>query len=246
MFGVRKSVWWAAAVCVLALMATQQMTGQTTRRRETSAIRQARIDATTKAEYEHKWEAGGGGGYLRFRSGEYLQKNNEITWQALTTYYRSPAVGFNFEVRGSFGNAKTGNNSFNEAYNPLINQYYFLVGPNYRFLRKEKWSAGVFGEGGAALGNFDGGAKGLNSQDLGLWQSATRPAFSAGVNLDYNIYPNLYFRLSPTYVGTVFQLSPLDTRPQPHGGLQNNAGVELWDLLQVWEAVEVQLLAVSY
>ena len=31
-----------------------------------------------------------------------------------------------------------------------------------------------------------------------------RPAFSAGVNADYNVYPNLAFRFSPTWVGTTF------------------------------------------
>jgi len=128
-------------------------------------------------------------------------------------------------VRGSFGNAKIDNNIFNEAYRPLINEYTFLVGPVYRFYRAEKWSASVQGMGGMAMGNFDGGAKGLHSEDLGLWQSATRPAFAGQVNLDYNMYPNLYFRVSPTIVMTAFQLAPNDPRPQPHGSVQPNAGV---------------------
>jgi len=216
--------WAMAAATALALTVIQPMTAQQPRKRETTAVRQARIEATIRNEYTHKFEIGGGGGYLRFRSGEYLQKNNEVSWQAAGTYYRSPSLGLNFDVRGSFGDAKTQNNIFNEAYNPLINQYYFLVGPNWRFYRKEKWSASVYGEGGASMGNFDGAAKGLVSEDLGLWQSATRPAFSAGLNLDYNIYPELFFRMSPTYVGTVFQLAADDPRPQPHGGIQNNAG----------------------
>ena len=42
------------------------------------------------------------------------------------------------------------------------------------------------------------------------------PVFSLGVNLDLNLYPNLAFRIAPSYLGTTFG-----------GTLQNNAGFEM-------------------
>jgi hypothetical protein len=34
-------------------------------------------------------------------------------------------------------------------------------------------------------------------------------------------------RLSPTYVGTFYQLSPLDPAPNPHGSFQSNLGFNI-------------------
>jgi len=231
MFGLRMEVRLAAVMLVGAAMvaAVRPMEAQSTRRpkRETTASRQERIARTIENTYNHRWEVGGGGGYLRFRSGEYKQKNNEVTWATAATYYLSPKLGLMGDIRGSFGNAKVGPNIYNEAYNPLINEYTFMAGPNLRFYRKEKAAVSLHVLGGVAMGNFDGGAKGLLSQDIGLWQSATRPSFSAGVNFDYNLYPNLALRVTPTYVGTMFKLADSDPSPQPHGTLQNNAGVNV-------------------
>jgi hypothetical protein len=72
--------------------------------------------------------------------------------------------------------------------------------------------------GGTAWGIFSGGAKGLTGTQLGLWQDGFRPAFSVGVSADYNFFPNLAFRVTPTYVATMFT--------SPYGGnVQSNLGV---------------------
>jgi hypothetical protein len=57
---------------------------------------------------------------------------------------------------------------------------------------------------GTAWGLFSGGAKGETGNDVGLWNDGLRPAFSLGVSADYNIYPNLALRFTPTWVGTNF------------------------------------------
>ena len=49
-----------------------------------------------------------------------------------------------------------------------------------------------------------------------MWPSETRPAFSVGLNLDYNFFPNFAARVSPTYVGTTFG-----------GTVQNNLGFKV-------------------
>ena len=58
-------------------------------------------------------------------------------------------------------------------------------------------------------------------------RSTTKPAFSLGANFDYNFYPNLAFRVSPTYVGTFFRRDPTDTTHGPDGTIQNNWGVNV-------------------
>jgi hypothetical protein len=203
-----------AAVSVASILVATPAQAQVRRsRRESNANRKARIARTIEETYSHRYEVFGGGGYLRFRSGPNTQNNNEITWATSGTYYLNPKVGIVADVRGSYGNAKVGNTIFNIA-NPLITEYTFMGGPSYRFYAKQKMAASVHVLGGYTLGNFDGGTKAVPATAVGLWPTSNRAAFSAGVNLDYNLYPNLAFRLTPTYVGTTFG-----------GTIQNNLGV---------------------
>jgi hypothetical protein len=232
MFGFRLNVKCVSGVLLAILVASgaSAVEAQTTRRtrRESNANRKARIARTIEATYSHRYEVAGGGGYLRFRSGEYLQKNNEVTFFMTGTYFLNPKLGIIGDVRGMYGSAKIGNSSPNFLpFRPQISEYPFLGGVAYRVYAKEKVALMVTGEAGAALGKFDGDTKGLPSSALGLWQSATRPAVSLGANFDYNFYPNIAMRISPTWVGTFYQLSPQDPAPQPHGSFQSNLGFNI-------------------
>jgi len=115
MFGFRLSVKRVAGVLLAGLMASgavavqAQVTHRT--RRESSANRKARIARTIAETYSHRWEVGGGGGYLRFQSGSILQKNNEVTFWMTGTYFLNPKLGIIGDVRGAYGNAKIGNNT---------------------------------------------------------------------------------------------------------------------------------------
>jgi Outer membrane protein beta-barrel domain len=232
MFGFRLSVKQVAGVLLAGLIASGAVAlqAQTTRRtrRESSANRKSRIERTIAETYNHRFEVAGGGGYLRFQSGSALQKNNEVTFFMTGTYFLSPKLGIIGDVRGAYGNAKINNpvtsTSPNLGYNPKISEYPFMGGVAYRLYAKEKFAASVTAEGGAAIGKFDGDSKGFQSKDIGVWQSTTKPVFSLGANFDYNLYPNLAFRVSPTYVGTFFRLDPADTLHGPPGTIQNNFG----------------------
>ena len=187
-------------------------------RRESNANRKRRVERTVAETYGHKWEAGGGGGFTRFRSGENQQRDNQVSFWASTLYALNPKLGVLGEVRGSYGKAKVttplpSDNNLN--YNPRISEYSFTAGPNYRFVRREKFAASVFATGGLGLGKFDGDSKGLTAADIGVWTGTYAASFSAGVNLDLNLYPNLALRLTPSYLGTTYG-----------GTLQNNKGVD--------------------
>lgn len=216
-------VWSKGAVRLLAvglagLMAVSAASAQTSTqhraRRESNAARVARIEHTIRETYSQKYEVFGGGGYMRFRSGEFLKKNNEVTWQANVNYMMTPRWGFTGDARGMFGNAKAFTNNIYGVYRPQINEYTFMGGVNYRLVTHEKTALSVQGLGGVGWGIFSGGSKAIPGQLLGLWPDGFKPAFAVNLNADYNFYPNLALRVTPTYVGTTFG-----------GKLQNNLGM---------------------
>ena len=215
--------WIAGGLLVGVLLANgasaQVQRKQKRPRRETNASRQARIQRTIEDTYSHQWEAFGGGGYLRWRSGPYTQKNNEISWAAGTSYFLNPKLSIVGEAQGSFGHAKPLRFNPNVAPipNPQINEYFFTGGANYRFYAKEKVAVSVQGTGGIAWGIFSSGSpQSYYGPDIGLWQDGIRPAFTFSVNADYNVYPNLAVRIAPTYVGSTFG-----------GQVQNNLGLNM-------------------
>jgi len=218
MCDVRKSaVRWVVMGLAAGLLAgsmaragAQTTTQSPTRRKqvrarhETNASRQARIDRTIHDTYTHRWELIGGGGYLRFRSGEYTKKNNEVSWAAAANYYLNEKLAVVGDARGSFGNAHALIDNTYGVYRPQINEYNFMGGVSYRFYRKEKFAISAQGLGGVGWGIFSGGAKGLTGTTIGLWPDGTKPAFSLGVSADYNVFPEFAVRVTPTYVGTTF------------------------------------------
>jgi hypothetical protein len=242
MFGLKSCFRISVNGVVFLLLALMMASGvsvvqaQTARRtrRESNANRKARIARAIDETYSHRWEVAGGGGFLRFRTGEYLQKSSEVAFWTTTTYFLNPKLGILADVRGMYGYAKLNNGATAPDgtpiflnFNPQISEYPFMGGVVYRVYAKEKFAVAVTGEGGAALGKFDGGSKGIPSADLHVWQSGLRPVFSMGANIDYNFYPDLALRVTPTYVGTMYQLAPADPSPAPHGSLQNNFGINI-------------------
>jgi hypothetical protein len=185
--------------------AMQSAEAQTVKhQRETNAGREARIQRTITETYAHRWEVVGGGGFLRFRSGDTLKKNTEVTWATSASYYLNPRLAVVGDARGAFGNAKIPNSQFNGVSNPQINEYFFMGGANYRFYTKEKFALSASGLAGAGWGIFSGGAHGLTYLELNTWQDGIRPAFAAELHADYNFYPNLGFRVAPTWTPTTF------------------------------------------
>ena len=206
------------AIVAIAMLVSVPARAEARRpRRESNANRKLRIAREIKDTYTHRWEVGGGGGFLRFRSGPSLQRNSEIAFWTNTTYFLNPKFGITGELRGGFGNAKVGNNTFGINYSPQISEYPFMGGVTYRFRGTEKTAISGFALGGVAIGKFDGDTKKIPGPQLGLWpSSAARPVFSIGANFDYNLYPNIAFRIAPSYLGTTFGST-----------LQNNGGFEM-------------------
>lgn len=219
MFGFRSGTKGLALLFVVAMaaVAIAPASAQTARRtrRESNANRRARIARAVEETYSKRYEFAGGGGYLRFRSGENLQKNNEVTFFVSGTRFLNRKLGITGDVHGAYGNAKIGNNIFNIR-NPQISEYTFTGGPTYRFYAQQHSSLSAFITGGVAYGKFDSGSKAIPPELIGIWPAQWRPAFTAGVNFDYNFYPDLAIRFTPTYIGTTFG-----------GTVQNNLGLNI-------------------
>jgi hypothetical protein len=114
MCDVRKSavrlVVMGLAAGLLAGTFTTPAKGQTKKRKqvsharhETNATRMARVQRTIEDTYSHRYEVTGGGGFLRFRSGDYTKKNNEVSWATSLNYYLGPKLALVGDARGSFG-----------------------------------------------------------------------------------------------------------------------------------------------
>ena len=180
--------------------------------RETNASRQARIARTIQDTYSHRWEAYGGGGYLRWKSGDATKKNNEVSWDAAANYYLNPKLAIVGDAQGSFGFAHQQLPlQFAQIARPEINEYLFTGGASYRFYAKERVALSAQATAGVAWGIFSGGAKALTGPEVGLWEDGFVPAAKVSFNVDYNVYPNLAVRVSPTYVLTDFQYAPQAT-----------------------------------
>jgi hypothetical protein len=212
------------AACALLfglLFAAGSASAQSTRRprRESNQSRKARIARTIAETYGHKFETAGGGGYERFRSGQYQRQDNQVTFWVSTMYALNPKLGIAGEVRGAYGAAKIGNelpsgNSLN--FNPQISEYNFMAGPSYRFIRQQHYSLSGFAEAGVGLGKFAGDSKGLSAADIGVWTGTFAPSFAAGLHFDYNLSTSFAVRVTPTYLGTTYG-----------NGLQNSKGLNL-------------------
>lgn len=203
------------AVCipVFGAGAAQAQSAHRTRR-ESNANRKARIERTIVDTYSKRWETGGGGGFLRFRTGPYTRQVNEVTYWGSALYNLTPRFGVVGMTGGAFGSARLQNGNPPNAVNPQIQEYNFMAGPSYRLVAKSKYTVGVYGAGGVGWGRFSTGPKDFPPQVVGLWPSGFNAAFGAGVNLDYNFYPNLALRVTPNYLGTTFG-----------GTLQNSKGI---------------------
>lgn len=185
--------------------------------RRVRANRQARVARNVQDTYSHRYEVAGGGGYLRFRTGQYLQKISQVNFFTTVGYALNPQFSVVGDVRGMYGNANIPNvYARNNVFSPRISEYTFMAGPQYRFIGKEKYSISASATGGVALSKFGGDAKGLRSEDLGMWPDSNyKPVFAVNLLGDYNIYTNLSVRVQPTYLGTTFGNT-----------LQNNLGIQ--------------------
>jgi len=202
-----------AAVVVMSLGVAMGVQAQTQHKRhESSVSKKFHLQHVIEDTYTHKYEAAVGGGLMRFTAGPTLRRDNQIDWATSLAYYLNPKYAIVGDIRGHYGdvslpNAVYVNGVYTPTYgqHPLVTEYTFLAGPQWRFYRAEKYSMSAHVLAGMSMGNFDGGSKAIPAPQLGMWpDSNSAAAADGGVNFDYNFYPNLAFRATPYVLYTHF------------------------------------------
>jgi hypothetical protein len=171
------------------------------------ARREQRRAAAIHDAYGHLYEVFAGEGYLRFRLPSPLQRVNEYSWDAGLTRYYSERLGVSLDARGIYGTAfiePIENPSFSYITKPAISQYAVMIGPSYRFYMQPRFSISGRVMGGFALGDFTGDTNGDGTLGGLLYPDGYTFAANASIIAEYNISPNLGFRLAPDYTLTGF------------------------------------------
>ena len=99
-----------------------------------------------------------------------------------------------------------------------------MVGPQYRFVRREHWAISGQVLVGGAKGNFFANSAEFPGTLIGLWANGTNFSMALGVPIDYNISPSLAFRIQPGYWLTTFG----STRTGEESRLQCRPCVSIW------------------
>jgi hypothetical protein len=173
------------------------------------ARREQRRAAAIREVYDHLYEAYVGAGYLRFRPGTTLQRVNEYDWNVGFTRYLSERLGVTVDGRGYYGTPfiepQQGNPPAGDVglTKPAISQYAVLVGPTYRFYLQPRYSISGRVMAGYAQGNFTGDTSGYGTLGV-LYPDGGTYAVNASVFAEYNLAPNLGFRIAPEYHLTGF------------------------------------------
>jgi hypothetical protein len=186
-----------------------QTQGQISVQARIRARRAQRRAAAIHENYDHRYEAYAGMGYLRFTPGSKLVRAHEYAWSVGMTRYFDERLGVNVEGRGYYGTAYVGINEQTQSQitNPAISEYTALAGPTYRFYLQPKYSVSGRVMGGFIHGKFSGDL-GSNysgkSTKFGLWPDGNTYAASASIPVEYDVTPRVSVRVAPEYFLTGF------------------------------------------
>jgi hypothetical protein len=180
-----------------------QTQGQISVQARIKARREQRRASAIHEAYDHLYEVYVGAGYLRFTPGPTLQRVNEYDWNVGFTRYFSERLGATVDGRGYYGTPFIEPN-LSGITKPAISQYAALIGPTYRFYLQPKYSVSGRVMAGYARGNFTGDTNGFGSAVLGLYPDGGTFAATASIFGEYNLAPNLGFRVAPEYYLTGF------------------------------------------
>jgi hypothetical protein len=167
------------------------------------ARREQRRAAAIHEVYDHLYEVYIGAGYLRFTPGPTLQRVNEYDWNVGFTRYFNERLGATIDGRGYYGTPFIRPN-LSGITKPAISEYGVLIGPTYRFYLQPKYSVSGRVMAGYAQGNFTADTNGFGSSVLGLYPDGSTFAVTGSIFGEYNLTPNVGFRVAPEYYLTGF------------------------------------------
>ncbi len=171
------------------------------------ARREQRRAAAIHDAYGHLYDIYAGEGYMRLRLPSPLMRVNENMWNTGLTRNYSERLGVTLDARGIYGTAfiepQEGNDPNSGVAKPAISQYAVMIGPSYRFYAQPRFSVSVRAMGGYAQGDFTGDTNGNGTLGV-LYPDGYTFAANASIIGEYNLSPNLGFRVAPEYTLTGF------------------------------------------
>jgi hypothetical protein len=173
---------------------------------------QATAPVTVLPQYEERWDIYGGfsGSHFNPGSGRDVQAIWLKGWNGDVTAWFKQIFGLEFSARGYYGTIIVPPNTLGITKSDM-SEHLFLVGPNFRMMRKENYAAGMHLLMGAANGSFDQGFKGSGIQpyQLTIYNNKVAYAMAIGGWLDYNVNPRWAVRVTtdwqPTRYGYMTQ-----------------------------------------
>lgn len=159
-------------------------------------------------QYNNRWEVYGGAQYAHFNPGpgRNIQATNLVGWTGAATAYFRPWWGLESDVRGVYGSMSVPPNAYNVPANPKMSETLFLFGPTFRFLRGQKYAAGMHILIGAAYGSFDKDfPQGIQPNVVGIYNNKLAFGSAIGWFTDYNLTDKWAIRgvadYQPTHYG---------------------------------------------
>jgi hypothetical protein len=177
----------------------------------TSTLRaqvQATAPITVLPEYQQRYDFYGGYSYSHFNPGPSrgVQAINLNGWNGDLTAWFKQIFGLEVSARGYYGTIIVPPNAYNVTKSDM-SEHLFLIGPNFRLIRKENHAVGFHVLIGAADGSFDQGFKNSGAQPYQVSIYNNKVAFGAAVGAwgDYNLAPKWAVRVTadwqPTHYG---------------------------------------------
>jgi hypothetical protein len=172
----------------------------------------ATAPVTEAPAYNNRWDIYGGFQYSHFNPspGPNVAATNLFGWNGTATAYLHPVWGIEMGARGLYGSMSIPPNPFNVPASPKMSEYLWLFGPNFRFIRKENYAAGMHILVGAAYGDFDKDfPSGIQPNLVGIYNDKLAFGAALGAWYDYNLSPKLAVRAiadyQPTHYGYKWQ-----------------------------------------
>lgn len=202
-----------ALLCAGAMLCGQGLQAQTQKPTPTESLPASTYslqnDTLAGVRYDNHWQLYFGAGYRHFNAGPDLFQGAQLGGPDVQITRRlSPHWGATGNVRGYWGTSGATPNKYG-IQGPLVSEYLFLGGPEYRGPRNEHAAVNFHALIGGAYGVYDADLGRIPPGMVGFYSNGMSVAGAFGGSLDLNRSPRWALRLSPdlmvTHHGSQFQ-----------------------------------------
>jgi hypothetical protein len=195
-----------AILCAGAMLCGHELRAQTQTQTPPRSLPPTTIslqnDALAGVRYDNRWQFYFGAGYRHFNAGPGLLQGANLGGPDMQITRRmSSHWGATGNVRGYWGTSGAVPNQWG-IQGPLVSEYLFLAGPEYRGPRNEHAAVNFHALAGGAYGIYDSDLKGHPPGAVGFYNNGLVFGSAFGGSLDLNRSANWALRISPDVMVT--------------------------------------------